>query len=101
MLKDTGYRHIPTKVIKKRKFLPWFDSEVRHLLNKKETGRQRAKRNPKTNTWETFRDLCRACKSLLSQKRKEFFQNLPKANPKRFWSLFKSVSNTSVPSKMT
>ena len=99
---DAVYRHIPTKVIKKRKSLPWFDSKVRHLLNKKETARRRAKRNPSTNTWETFRDLRRACKSLLSRKRKEFFQNLPKANPKRFWSLFKSVSNTStVPSKMT
>ena len=44
---DAVYLHIPTKVIKKRKYLLWFDSEVRHLLNKKETARGRAKRNLK------------------------------------------------------
>ena len=99
---DAVYRHIPTKVIKKRKSPPWFDGETRHLLNKKETARRRAKRNPNSNIWENFRDLRRACKSLLSRKRKEFFQNVPKSNPKKFWSLFKTVSNSSsVPSKMT
>ena len=70
---------------------PWFDSEVRHLLNQKETARRRPKRNPNTNIWETFRNLRRACKSLLSRKRKEFFEILPRANPKKFWPLFQSM----------
>ena len=99
---DAVYRHIPTKIIKKRKSPPWFDSETQHLLNKKETAKRKAKSNPNGNIWENFRDLRRACKSLLSRKRKEFFQNFPKSNPKKFWSLFKTVSNSSsVPSKMT
>ena len=38
----------------------------------------------------------------MSCKHKVFFQNLPQANPKKFLSLFKSVSNTSkAPSKIT
>lgn len=102
---DAVHRHIPTKVMKKRKSPPWLDNEIRHLLNKKETARRKAKKSSRINLWENFRDLRRSCKSLLSRKRKEFFQSLPslmKSNTKRFWSLFKSVSNTSsVPSKMT
>ena len=74
---DAVYRHIPTKIIKKRKSPPWFDSEAQHLLNKKETARRKAKRNPNGNIWENFRDLRQVCKSLLSRKRKEFFQNVP------------------------
>ena len=84
----------------------WFDSEIHHLLNKKETARRKAKLKSSSHSlWENFRDLRRSCKSLISRKRKEFFQSLPgvmKSNKKWFWSLFKSVSSSlSVPSKIT
>ena len=85
---------------------PWFDSETHHLLNKKETARRKAKLNSSNHRLsENFRYLRRACKSLVSLKRNEFFQALPslmKPNTKKFWSLFKSVSgSTSIRSKMS
>ena len=100
------YHHIPTKILKKCKSPLWFDSEIHHLLNKKETARRKAKLKSSSHSlWENFRHLRRSCKSLITRKRKEFFQSLPgvmKSNKKRFWSLFKSVSSSSsVPSKIT
>ena len=81
-------------------------NEIHHLLNKKETARRKAKLKSSSHSlWENFRHLRRSCKSLITRKRKEFFQSLPgvmKSNKKRFWSLFKSVSSSSsVPSKIT
>jgi hypothetical protein len=98
--------HIPTKIHKKRKSPLWFDSEIHHLLNKKETARRKAKLKSSSHSlWENFRHLRRSCKSLITQKRKDFFQSLPgvrKSNKKWFWSLVKSASSSSsVPSKIT
>jgi hypothetical protein len=72
---DAVHHHIPTKIIKKRTS-PWLDSETHHLLHKKETARRKAKKSCcSNNLWENFRNLRRSCKSLISRKRKEFFQS--------------------------
>ena len=51
------------------------------------------------------RSLRRQVKSLLHDKRKEFFQNLPdllKTSSKKFWSVFKSVSkHSNIPNKVS
>ena len=98
-------RHIPTKVLRRRSSLPWFDQEIRHLMKKKEKTRRNAKKSGRLSHWKKFRDLRRSCKVLIKKKRNEFFQSLPqlmKSNTKKFWSVFKSVSKTStIPSKMS
>ena len=49
------YHHIPTKILKKCKSPLWFDSEIHHLLNKKETARRKAKLNSSSHSlWENF-----------------------------------------------
>ena len=69
---DAVHHHIPTKIIKKRTSPPWLDSEMHHLLHKKETARRKAKKSCcSNNLWENFRNLRRSCKSLISRKRKE------------------------------
>ena len=101
---NTVSRHIPTKVVKRRGSPPWFDSEIRHLFKRKETARRKAKKSSRPNHWENFRNLRRSLKSLVARKKREFLQSLPnlmKSNPKKFWSVFKSISRTSsVPNKM-
>ncbi|XP_028414165.1 uncharacterized protein LOC114537227 [Dendronephthya gigantea] len=101
---ETVSRHIPTKTIRRRNTPPWFDSEVRHLLKKKETARRKAKSSGRTCHLEKYRALRRLVKQLISRKRNEFFQTLPnllRSNPKQFWSVFKTVSNTSTaPNKL-
>ena len=53
---------------------PWFDSEVRHLLNKKETARRRPKRNPNTNIWETFETFAELVNPFFHVNEKNFFK---------------------------
>ncbi|XP_028417866.1 uncharacterized protein LOC114542544 [Dendronephthya gigantea] len=97
-------QYIPTKTIRRRNTPPWFDSELKHLINKKETARRKAKITGKTQHVEKYRLLRRLTKKLISKKRYDFYQTLPnvlKRNPKRFWSVFKTVSNSSsVPNKL-
>ena len=59
------YRHIPTKILKKRKSPLWFDSEIHHLLNKKETARRKAKLKSSSHSlW------AEELESLITRKRK-------------------------------
>ena len=55
--------------------------------------------------WEKFRELRRSAKTLIQAKRTEYFRKLPsllKSGNKKFWSLFKSISNYSnIPAKMS
>jgi hypothetical protein len=79
--------------------------KIKHLINKKDFCRKRAKQSLNPSAWEKFRTLRRQVKSLLHDKRKEFFQNLPdllKTSSKKFWSVFKSVSkHSNTPNKVS
>ena len=76
-----------------------------YIINKKDFCRKRAKQSLNPSAWEKFRTLRRQVKSLLHDKRKEFFQNLPdllKTSSKKFWSVFKSVSkHSNIPNKVS
>ena len=74
---STAADHIPRKSLNKNSSLPWFDGEIKHLINKKDFCRKRAKQSLNPSAWEKFRTLRRQVKSLLHDKRKEFSQNLP------------------------
>jgi hypothetical protein len=97
--------HIPRKSFKKNSSPPWFDGEIKHLINKKNFCIKMAKQSLNPSAWEKFLTLRRQVKSLLYDKRKEFFQNLPdllKTSSKKFWSVFKSVSkHSNIPNKVS
>jgi hypothetical protein len=97
--------HIPVKTFKRRNTPPWIDGEVRRLLSKKDSCRNKAKRTSCPRLWEKFRELRRTAKSLVRTKRTQYFQSLPtllKSNSKEFWSVFKATSKRSnIPGKMT
>ena len=74
------------------------------LLRKKDLCRKKAKHNLCHALWQKYRDLRRKSKSMICDKRKQYFQTLPnllRSSSKKIWSVFKSVSkNSSIPSKM-
>ena len=90
---------------KRRSTPPWFDGEVKHLLNRKNWFRRNAKRRLCPKLWEKYRELRRVTKYVITNKRKQFFESMPallKSSSKKFWSVFKSVRKTSsVPNKMS
>ncbi len=75
------------------------------MLTKKETASRKAKKSGRLCHLEKYRGLCHLSKALIKRKRNAFFQSLPglmKYNNKKFWSVFKYVSNVSnVPSMMS
>ena len=84
---------VPKLVIKSSTTPPWFDKQVRHLLNKKNTARRRAKKSNKKCHWARFRKLRNRLQNLLSLKYNNYINSLGdmcKTNPKRFWSFFHS-----------
>ena len=80
---------------------PWFDSEIKHLLKRKETARRRAKRTNLPAHAAIYSNLRRECKRLIDVKHKSYVKELCEQvhdNPKRFWSYFRARSKTnSVP----
>ena len=101
---DTVTKYIPQRLLKRRSSPPWIDKEVKCLLRKKDLCRKKAKHNLCHALWQKYRDLRRKSKSMICDKRKQYFQTLPnllRSSSKKFWSVFKSVSkNSSIPSKM-
>ena len=101
---DTVTKYIPQRLLKRRNSPPWIDKEVKCLLRKKDLCRKKAKHNLCHALWQKYRDLQRKSKSMICDKRKQYFQTLPnllRSSSKKFWSVFKSVSkNSSIPSKM-
>jgi hypothetical protein len=79
----------------------WFDQEVRHMRNKKNTAWRRAKRLNKPKDWKKFRKLRNSLINMLKTKYRKFINELGlslKENPKQFWSYIKSKTGTgSVP----
>ena len=59
-------RHIPQKTIKRRSTPTWFDSEVKHVMKKKEAcSEKRGKQNSARHHWEKFRKLRRLTNNLI------------------------------------
>ena len=65
--------YIPQNTIKRRSTPPWFDSEVKHLMKKKETARRKAKKTLRRHHWAKFRKLRRFTNNLISKKRLDFY----------------------------
>ena len=81
----------PKVVIKDTRDAPWIDSEVRHIIKKKNTAWRKAKRTNSNQSWLRYRSIRNQSKSLIKIKRDNFISSLQdvcKTNPKRFWSFF-------------
>jgi len=88
---------IPKVTIKNSSQPPWFDSEVRHLINVKNTAWRKAKKKNSKKSWSKFRKLRNKIKKVLTVKYDNYIASLGdlcKENPKRFWSFFNCKTKT-------
>jgi hypothetical protein len=79
-LKKIMNNNIPTKKIRSKHNLPWFNRAAKHLLRQKKKAYHRAKRSKKTKDWIRFRQL-----------RKAYQQNLRRAH----WDYLNSILDPS------
>ena len=90
--------HVPKNVRRKRSDPPWFDSELRHLVNLKRAAWKRAKKRNTPHAWGRFKELRSRVKAISRRKHKAYIRSLGdvcRNNPKRFWSHFRSITKCS------
>ena len=98
---------VPVINTKGRKFLPWMNSTILHLIKKKNTLRTRIKRSrsPSNYVKVKYKNLRAKIKHMLRNSRVEYLNKICANrynNPKRFWSFFKLKSKVSnIPGKVS
>ena len=98
---------VPVVNTKGRKFLPWMNSTILHLIKKKNTLRTRIKRSrsPSNYVKVKYKNLRTKIKHMLRDSRAEYLNKIcanRHNNPKRFWSFFKLKSKVSnIPGKVS
>ena len=96
-LLDIVNNHVPKTKARDSDSPPWIDSDVKHLLKKKETARRRAASSHNTSDRAKYVELPRASKRLIETKHREYMETLGQSiqdNPKRFWGHFRAMSKT-------
>lgn len=76
---------------------PWFDSEARHIVNRKNSAWRAAKKRGTERLWAKYRALRNEAKATLSSKYDSYILSLAdmcKVNPKKFWSFFKAKTKS-------
>ena len=94
--------HIPTLTLKRR-YPPWFDSDVRKALAEKESACRALKVNRDTDTLDRFRECRKTFKKLSCWKYFQYLRDITgdfKSNPKRFWSFLKCIRGGKVGSPL-
>ena len=96
---------IPTRKIKGKSSPPWITGDILYMIRKKESVRRKLKHSSSTYLSAKFKQLRSMVKRMISDSRARFFESLEqdiKANPKRFWSIFKLGNKaSSVPEQMS
>ena len=98
---------VPVINTKGRKFLPWMNSTILHLIKKKNTLRTRIKRSSSPSDYVKikYKNLRAKIKHMLRDSRVEYLNKICANrynNPKRFWSFFKLKSKVSnIPGKVS
>ena len=96
---------IPTRKIKGKSSPPWITGDIMYMIRKKESVRRKLKHSSSTYLSAKFKQLRSMVKRMISDSRARFFESLEqdiKANPKRFWSVFKLGNKaSSVPEQMS
>ena len=98
---------VPVKNLNGRKFLRWMNNTILDLIKKKNSLRNRIKRNgsPSEYLRNKFKNLRSKVKRMLRESRLEYLNKIcdyRDQNPKRFWSFFKSKAKYSnIPGKVS
>ena len=91
---NTLTRHIPSRICKVKKSLPWLSSDLFKLLRKHDIAFSKYKANSSSSNRSNFKSLRNKCVSAVRKAKCEFFNTLTSLirSPKQFWSLYHSLS---------
>ena len=86
--------HIPTKVCKVRKTLPWINTDLLKLFRKRDLAFSRFKSSNSERLWSKYQLLCNKSVSATWIAKHEFLKSLSSLikSPKQSWSLYYSLS---------
>ena len=95
---------IPSKMSKSRRHLPWITTELKRKMRKRDRLFKKARRNPSTSSWKTYREYRNMVAKLVRQAHHDYVNktigNSFEENPKAFWSYVKHCrdENVGIPS---
>ena len=93
---------IPTRSLKHKRNVPWFNSELRSLVLKKRRLLKKAKSSMDPVKWAKYKSFSNKAKDSLNKAYGNYVANLTASlpsKPKKFWSFVKSrTGNASIPS---
>lgn len=91
---STLTQHIPSRICKAKKSLPWLTPVLFKLLRKRNISFSKYKANPSSSNLSNFKSLRNKCVSAVRKAKCEFLNTLSSLirSPKQFWSLYHSLS---------
>ena len=95
---------IPSKISKNRRHLPWITPELKRHMRKRDRLFKKARRNPSTAAWQSYRQYRNKVAKLVHQAHNNYVNNVVgdslSDNPKTFWSYVKlcRTENMGIPS---
>ena len=94
-IETTMDKHIPSKLTSTRHNLPWVNSRVRRMINKKQRLYNKAKKSHKQRDWDKYRHHKNETNKIMKKTRWEYINNIlvegfAENNTKPFWKLVKS-----------
>ena len=99
---------IPSKMSKSRRHLPWITTELKRNMRKRDRLFKKARRNPSTSSWKTYREYRNMVAKLVRQAHHDYVNriigNSFQENPKAFfWSYVKycRAENVGIPSLLS
>ena len=91
-------RNIPSKFLSSKRNVPWFNSDIKKLIHKKQRLWKIAKSSGSPDKWSNYKKLNNEVKDKLRKAYYRYVNNLANslvANPKKFWTFVKSCTGTS------
>ena len=94
-LTDAIKKHIPTRISKRKRELPWKNPEIRHALRRKDRLYRKARRSKNKHDWTTYCHYRQHIQKLLRTAHDTYIRDvigaslLDGGNQKKFWSFVK------------
>ena len=91
-------KHVPTKLTQARKTHPWVNTEIRHLIKRKQRAHRKARRSKKERDLARYKRLQKETRKEIRKAHRSHLEEITtdlKTNPKRFWQYVKTTKQES------
>ncbi|XP_072037401.1 uncharacterized protein [Amphiura filiformis] len=102
VLQHLTEKHIPTKLVRPSRDLPWMTRDLKRQIRRKQRWFKRAKHSKGRHVWETYKNIQKATKQSFRKAYWDYINNTlsprMEENPKIFWRFVKALKrdNTSI-----